>query len=161
MRTPRYYLDLANDSFDPAVLRELAGSAYPFVQRAVAANPHAPAAALLELTALCGRTPVDPLTWNENHLLLLVARHPAADRAVLSAAVAAAAVRLTAGARPYQAVLALAEHPGTRPEELLALGRLPGASARLRRGLRRALAARPGPDGRTGAGDQAISRSTP
>ncbi|MFD7731623.1 hypothetical protein ACFV6F_14705 [Kitasatospora phosalacinea] len=142
MREPGYYRDLANGSSDPVVLHELAGCPYPFVQHAVAANPCTPPAALTELSVFCGRAPDGRNPWNDNYLLLLLARHPAADRAVLSAAVDAAAARLTAGTRPYAAVLALAERPELPPEELLALGRLPGASARLRRGLQRALAAR-------------------
>ncbi|MFF4345442.1 hypothetical protein ACFY00_36725 [Kitasatospora sp. NPDC001540] len=175
VREPGYYRDLANASSDPAVLHELARCPYPFVQHAVAANPCTPPAALAELAVLCGRAPGARAPWNDNRLLLLLARHPAADRAVLSAAVDAAAARLTARTRPYRAVLALAERPELRTEELLALARLPGASARLRGGLRRALAARrplpepkpepkPGPEQGPGAGagpDQTISRSTP
>nr|WP_237419037.1 hypothetical protein [Kitasatospora sp. SID7827] len=124
-------------------MHELAACPYPFVQHAVAANPCTPPAALRELAELCGLVPHDRSPWNDNRLLLLLARHPAADRRVLAAAVAAAVaaatVRLAAGTRPYAAVLALADRPELPPEELRALGRLPGASARLRGGLRRVL----------------------
>ncbi len=143
MRTPRYYFDLAESAQDPAVLRELAGSEYPFVRQAVAANPCTRADALLALAARCRGFPAEHGPWNDNFLLLLLAGHPAADRPALLAVLDAAA-RLTAGARPYAAVLALAGRPELRPEELLPLGRLPGASARLRAGLHRALAARAG-----------------
>ncbi|MFE1320263.1 hypothetical protein [Kitasatospora phosalacinea] len=141
MRTPSSYLDLAGTSQDPAVLRELAGSEYPFVRQAVAANPHTRADALSALAARCRDVPAEHGPWNDNALLLLLAGHAAADRPALLVVLDAAAL-LPADARPYAAVLALAERPELRPEELLALGRLPGASARLRRGLRRALAAR-------------------
>ncbi|GLW56050.1 hypothetical protein [Kitasatospora phosalacinea] len=142
MRTPSYYLDLAGASQDPAVLHELAGSEYPFVRQAVAANPHARADALFALAARCRDVPAEHGPWNDNALLLLLAGHPAADRPALLVVLDAAAARLTAGARPYAAVLALAGRPELHPEELRALGRLPGASARLRSGLRRVLAAR-------------------
>ncbi|MFJ5886643.1 hypothetical protein [Kitasatospora cineracea] len=142
MRTPRYYLDLAGASPDAAVLRELAGSEYPFVRQAVAANPGTRADALFVLAARCRDVPAEHGPWNDGSLLHLLARHPAADRPALLAVLDAAAARLAAGARPYAAVLALAGRPELRPEELLPLGRLPGASARLRAGLRRALSAR-------------------
>ncbi|MEV7216457.1 hypothetical protein AB0O31_25620 [Kitasatospora cineracea] len=138
MRTPRYYLDLAGASSDAAVLRELAGSEYPFVRQAVAANPGTRADALFVLAARCRDVPAEHGPWNDGALLHLLARHPATDRPALLAVLDAAAARLAAGARPYAAVLALAG----RPEELLPLGCLPGASARLRAGLRRALSAR-------------------
>ncbi|MEU3496825.1 hypothetical protein ABZ747_25455 [Kitasatospora cineracea] len=142
MRTPYYYFDLAGTSRDPAVLRELAGSEYPFVRQAVAANPCTRADALFALAARCRDVPAEHGPWNDNALLLLLAGHPAADRPALLVVLDAAAARLTAAARPYAAVLALAGRPELRPTELLPLGRLPGASARLRGGLRRALADR-------------------
>ncbi|MER7282133.1 hypothetical protein ABT369_47665 [Dactylosporangium sp. NPDC000244] len=83
----------------------------------------------------------DPRDWGYNAVLLLVARHAGADRPVLLAVLGRAAELLRAGARPYAAVLALAERPELRPEEIRPLGGLAGASRRMRRGLDRALAA--------------------
>ncbi|MFF8579400.1 hypothetical protein ACF05R_11865 [Streptomyces albidoflavus] len=88
MPTPADHLALARTARDGAVLLRLARTPYPFVWQALAANPHTPAAALVEL----------------------------------------------AGARD-------SSHNDTA--EVAALGRLPGASARLRRGLSRRLGARP------------------
>ncbi|WP_157849654.1 hypothetical protein [Streptomyces novaecaesareae] len=53
------------------------------------------------------------------------------------------AVRLRAGDRPYAAVLTLARRPELTVERLNRLGHLPGASTWPRRGITRALAARP------------------
>ncbi|GHH59813.1 hypothetical protein GCM10018781_03690 [Kitasatospora indigofera] len=129
-------LALARRAVTPAVLRSLAGSPYPFVRQAVAVNPATPTDAL---AALAGRRDSD---WNDNDLLHLLARHPATAGSALDRVVDAVAGLLAEGRRPYAAVLALAARPDADPARLAALGRLPGASARLRTGLARALADR-------------------
>ncbi|MFI2670830.1 hypothetical protein ACH5AU_14975 [Streptomyces albidoflavus] len=103
---------------------------------ALAANPRTPAAALVEL-AEARDSP-----HNDNALLRLLAERPEAGPVVLLATLAAVAAKLAEGERPYAAVLALARRPELDAAEVAALGTLPGASARLRRGLSRRLAAR-------------------
>ncbi|TDC25419.1 hypothetical protein E1265_07120 [Streptomyces sp. 8K308] len=137
MHSPADYLELARAASDGSVLRQLARRPHPFVWRAVAANPHTPAIVLLELCA------ARSTAWSDNELLHLLARHPQADRAVLLAVLNAAAEKLTEGERPYAAVLALAERIELTTTEVSPLGALPGASARLRRGLAHRLTARP------------------
>lgn len=141
LRTPAQYRDLAADpGTDDAVLRALAGCPYPFVREALAANPRTPPDVLARL---CGQR---SSTWNDNRLLLLVARHPHADRAVLLEVLGHLKGRLAAGgSRTYAAVLALADRAAVEPDELSVLASAPGASARLRRGLRRRIAERHGP----------------
>ncbi|MEV7176624.1 hypothetical protein [Kitasatospora sp. NPDC093679] len=136
LHTPADYLDLAKASNDGAVLHGLVPCTHSFVWRALAANPHTPPAALLELAA------ARHSSWNDNRLLLLLAEHPGADRAVLRAVLDAAAAKLAEGERPYAAVLALAGRTELDVSEVRRLGTLPGASARLRSGLRRRLADR-------------------
>jgi hypothetical protein len=136
VHTPADYLERARTAADGPVLLRLARCPYPFVWRAVAANPRTPPAALLELSA----ARCDP--WDGNHLLRLPAEHPRADRAVVRAVLDATAAALVRGERPYAAVLALAERPELGADEVRRLGTLPGASPRLRRGLARRLNAR-------------------
>ncbi|MFD0277257.1 hypothetical protein ACFVHB_25585 [Kitasatospora sp. NPDC127111] len=131
------YQRLAERTTDPTVLRELARCDYPFVWHAVAENPAAPADVL---AALADRRHSD---HNDNLLLRLLAEHPATAGAGLDGVVDAVARRLAAGHRPYAAVLALAARTDLPAHRVEALGKLPGASTRLRRGLTRVLAARP------------------
>jgi hypothetical protein len=138
LHEPGAYRDLAsNPGTNDAVLRALADCQYPFVWHALAANPRTPADVL---TRLCMQR---DNTWNDNRLLLLIARHPHADRDVLLAVLSRLKALLTIGeSRPYAAVLALATRAGITPEDVQALALLPGASARMRRGLRRRIAER-------------------
>ena len=81
--------------------------------------------------------------WNDNRLLRLIAEHPKADRAVLLSVLDELVSRLrTTTSRPYAAVLTLAGRPELAPEEVQHLAALRGASARMRRGLRRRLTER-------------------
>ncbi|MGA5296100.1 hypothetical protein ACWDR5_18815 [Streptomyces koyangensis] len=137
MPTPADHLALARTARDGAVLLRLARSPYPFVWQALAANPHTPAAALVELAG------ARDSPHNDNRLLRLLAERPDAGPVVLRATLAAVAAKLAEGERPYAAVLTLAGRPESDAAEVAALGTLPGASARLRRGLARRLAARP------------------
>lgn len=134
-RGPAEYLALARNSGHENDLLRLVDSPYPFVWQALAENPRTPPEALIRL---CSRTSGP---WNDNRLLYLLALHPRADRVVLEVLVAAVSVRLRAGGRPYAAVLALAERAELDVDDVRPLGSLPGASARLRRGI----AARLGP----------------
>ncbi|MGA5820969.1 hypothetical protein ACPC54_24255 [Kitasatospora sp. NPDC094028] len=138
LHTGADYLRLAERTADPAVLGELARRAdYAFVWQAIARNAATPTAVL---AALAGRRNSD---YNDNRLLCLIAAHPAATGDALDAVVDSVATLLAEGERPYAATLVLAARPDAAAERILALGRLPGASARLRRGITRALAARP------------------
>ncbi|SBT45725.1 hypothetical protein [Micromonospora auratinigra] len=137
-RTPRDYLDLVADPrIDEDGLHRLARGPHPFVRLAVAEDSRTRTATLTEL--LAGE--FGP--WDRNRLLRLVAQHPRADRAVLLRVVAQveALLRRT-GTRPYAAVIALAGRPELAPHEVSVLTGLPGASRRLRRGVRQALAGR-------------------
>lgn len=138
LHEPGAYRDLAsNPGTNDAVLRALADCQYPFVWHALAANPRTPADVL---TRLCMQR---DSTWNDNRLLLLIARHPHADRDVLLAVLGQLKALLsTCESRPYAAVLALATRAEITPEDVQALALLPGASARMRRGLRRRIAER-------------------
>ncbi|WP_244178931.1 hypothetical protein [Streptomyces rubellomurinus] len=137
LHTGADYLRLAERTADPAVLGELARRAeYPFVWQAIARNAAAPTEAL---AALVGRRNSD---HNDNRLTHLLAAHPAVTGAALDGLVESVAALLAEGERPYAAVLRLAARPELPAERIRALGRLPGASARLRRGITRALAAR-------------------
>lgn len=127
MSTPADYLALAHAETGGPVLQRLAQCPYPFVWQALAANPHTPPVALLELS-----TARDSV-WNDNRLLRLLAEHPGANRIVLRAVLDAVAAKLEAGERPYAAVLALADRLELEAEEVRRLGTLHGASARLRR----------------------------
>jgi hypothetical protein len=137
-RSPADYLRVVGDPrLDDSGLGVLAGSPYSFVRIAVAGQQRTSAAHLLRV--LDG----EYSDWDHNRLLLLVARHPRADRAVLLAVLARAADLLRRpGTRPYAAVIALATRPQLRPEEVRPLGTLAGASRRMRHGLTAALAAR-------------------
>jgi hypothetical protein len=138
LHSPADYRDLASspDTTDP-VLRALADCPYPFVWEALAANPRTPADVLARLSAQYSST------WNDNRLLLLLARHPHADRSVLLKVLGELKTRLAVSqSRPYAAVLALAGRVDIDPEEVRILGILPGASARMRRGLERRIAER-------------------
>ncbi|WP_221640219.1 hypothetical protein [Actinoallomurus bryophytorum] len=119
------------------MLRHLARCPYPFGWQALARNPRTPAYLLGEL---CSRR---DSTWNGNRLLRLVVEHPNADRAVLLGVLDELGNRLrTSTSRPYAAVLLLAGRPELMPDEVRHLAALPGASARMRGGLRRRLARR-------------------
>ncbi|MEV7782199.1 hypothetical protein [Kitasatospora sp. NPDC088351] len=132
------YRRLAERTANPVVLRELARCGYPFVWHAIAANPATPGDVLAGL-ADRRHTP-----WNDNRLLLLLAEHPATVGEALDRVYDAVTRQLAAGHRPYAAVLALARRPDLPGDRARGLGPLPGASARLRRGITRELAARPG-----------------
>ncbi|MGI5326895.1 hypothetical protein [Actinomadura nitritigenes] len=122
---------------DVQTLASLARCPYPFVWQALASNPSTPAHVLGDL---CSKR---DSAWNDSRLLRLLAEHPSADRAVLLKVLAELEARLLASAsRPYAAVLALAARRELKPEELQRLAALPGASARMRTGLRRRLANR-------------------
>lgn len=69
MHTPADHLELARAESDSSVLLRLVRCPYPFVRQALAANPHTPPAALLELSQ--ARDSV----WNDNRLLRLLAEH--------------------------------------------------------------------------------------
>lgn len=109
---------------------------------------HTPATALVQLAG------ARDSPHNDNGLLRLLAERADAGPVVLRATLAAVAGKLAEGERPYAAVLALAGRPELDPAEVAALGTLPGASARLRRGLARRLDARP-PAYRLPAGEHA------
>ncbi|MEV0522948.1 hypothetical protein AB0I66_05945 [Streptomyces sp. NPDC050439] len=79
MPTPADFLALARTESDSSVLHRLVRCPYPFVWQAVAANPHTPPAALLELTT------ARDSTWNDNRLLRLLAEHPRSDREEIGA----------------------------------------------------------------------------
>jgi len=132
MSTPADYLELARSQHRDE-LRRLARCPYPFVWRAVAANPHTPPDVLRELSE------ARDSPYADNELLRLLAVHPRADRDVLKAVLAATAAKLTEGERPYAAVLALADRAELNADDIQGLGALRGASARLRRGLARHL----------------------
>lgn len=136
--TPADYRDAAGDpDTDVQTLCYLARCPYPFVWQALASNPRTPAHVL---DALCSN---GDSAWNDGRLLRLVAEHPNADRKVLLKVLAELEARLlTSTSRPYAAVLALAARPELEPEELQRLASSPGASARMRTGLRRRLAER-------------------
>lgn len=139
-RTPRDYRRLAeNIETAPEVLRALVGSEYPFVLEALAANPRTPPDALLALV------PTEAQSWNESARLRRLADNPSSDSAVLLAVLTTVAAAL-AGVRerghPYSVALALAERPEVPTSALEPLGSMPGASARFRRSLTRALATR-------------------
>jgi hypothetical protein len=139
LHTPADYRDAASDpDADVEMLCELARCPYPFVWQALASRPGAPAGVLREL---CSKR---DSVWNDNRLLRLIAEHPNADREILLKVLAELEVRLqTSVSRPYAAVLALAARRELELEEVQRLAALPGASARMRAGLRRRLAERP------------------
>lgn len=138
LHTPADYRDAASDpDADVEVLSELARCPYPFVWQALASHPRAPASVLRDL---CSRRDG---AWNDNRLLRLIAEHPNADRVVLLTVLSELEGRLrTSASRPFAAVLALAARRELEPEEVRRLAALPGASARMRAGLRRRLAER-------------------
>ncbi|WP_290856301.1 hypothetical protein [Hamadaea sp.] len=138
LHSPAEYQDLAHDpETGDEVLRALADSPYSFVWTALAANPNTPRDVLARL---CGQRSG---IWNDNQLLLLIALHPHADRAVLLEVLDQLRAKLAKReSRPYAAVLAMADRVEIDPAEIWDLGRTPGASARMRRGLRRRIADR-------------------
>lgn len=138
LHTPADYLDAASDpDAGERMLRHLARCPYPFVWQALARNPRTPAHLLGEL---CSRS---DSTYNDNRLLRLIVEHPNADRAVLLGVLGELESRLrTLASRPYAAALLLAGRPELAPEEVRYLAAPPGASARMRGGLRRRLAQR-------------------
>ncbi|MEU6074112.1 hypothetical protein [Micromonospora sp. NPDC047074] len=137
-RSPRDYLDLiADPRVDREVLCTLAASPYSFVRMAVAEHPLADAHTLATLST------EDLGGWDRRCLLATIARHPNADRMVLLRVLGETRALLRQpGGRPYAAALALAKRPELAAEEILTLATQPGASRRMRRGLRRNLAAR-------------------
>ncbi|MFJ7243232.1 hypothetical protein ACIQWA_01165 [Kitasatospora sp. NPDC098652] len=137
LHEPGAYRRLAERTADPGVLRVLARCEYPFVWHTIVRNPAAPLDLLVTLSVRRHST------WNDNHLLWLLAAHPAVTGEALDGLVELVAERLREGERPYAAVLLLARRPESTEERLNRLGHLPGASSRLRRGISRALAARP------------------
>ncbi|PJN21935.1 hypothetical protein [Kitasatospora sp. CB02891] len=136
MPTPADHLAAARAASDPAALRALASTGLPFIDQALAANPHTPPDTLTQLAG------VRHSAWNDNRLLWLPAEHPGADDPVLHAVLAAVAELLAAGERPYAAAVALARRPEVPVERVRALGESAGASARLRGRVARALAGR-------------------
>ncbi len=117
---------------DPALLARLATAPDWRVRIAVVEHPATPVETLRAIaTADHG--------GDEHTVLRELAFHPAADAVVLDRVLARARVMLAEGRRPYSVVIALAERGVVPPDVAVELGRLPGASARLRRGLRRAL----------------------
>ena len=136
--TPADYRAAACDpSTNVQTLCYLAQCPYPFVWQALASNLRVPACVLGEL---CSKS---DSAWNDSRLLRLLAEHPNADRAVLLKVLAELEARLLAStSRPYAAVLALGARQELEPKELQRLAALPGASARMRSGLRRRLAER-------------------
>ncbi|MEU8922099.1 hypothetical protein AB0D10_14355 [Kitasatospora sp. NPDC048545] len=131
------YRRLAERTSNPDVLRRLAQGEYPFVWHAIAKNAAAPTDLLVSLSLRRNTT------WNENFLLELIAAHPALTVEALDGFIDLLATRLREDARPYAAVLELARRPEPTAERLHWLVHLPGASARLRRGVTRVLVARP------------------
>jgi hypothetical protein len=138
LHTPADYLALACDlDSSDALLSALADCQYPFVWEALAANPRTPADVLARLCVKRGSP------WSDSRRLLLIALHSRADRMVLLGVLGQLRDRLTVTeSRPYAAVLALAGRPEIEAEEVQALGLLPGASARMRRGLKRRIGER-------------------
>ncbi|WP_216858508.1 hypothetical protein [Actinomadura verrucosospora] len=139
--TPADYRDAASDpDTDGQTLAQLAECPYPFVWQALASNPRTPACVLLKL---CSQR---DSPWNDSRLLRLLAEHPNADREVLLKVLVELEARLlTSTSRPYAAVLALAVRQELEPDELQRLAALPGASSRMRTGLRRRLSERASP----------------
>ncbi|MFD5465029.1 hypothetical protein ACFWIQ_19700 [Kitasatospora sp. NPDC127059] len=137
LHEPGAYLRLAERTADPGVLRVLGRCEYPFVWHAIARNAAAPVDVLVALA------PRRHDTWNDNCLLKLLAAHPELTGTALDGLVELVGARLEEGERPYAAVLELARRPELSDERLSRLGHLPGASSRLRRGISRALVARP------------------
>ncbi|MCW2862622.1 MAG: hypothetical protein JWP48_4330 [Actinoallomurus sp.] len=138
LHTPADYLAAASHpEAGDGMLGHLARCPYTFVWQAVASHPRTPAHLLGEL---CSKR---DSAWNDNRLLRLIVEHPNADRGVLLTVLGELESRLrTSTIRPFAAALALADRPELTPEEVEPLAALPGASARMRRGLRRRLAQR-------------------
>ncbi|MFI0966605.1 hypothetical protein ACH4S8_35280 [Streptomyces sp. NPDC021080] len=136
MPTPADYLALARAEKDGSVLYRLVQCPYPFVRQVLAASPHTPPAALLELSK--ARDSV----WNDNRLPRLLAEHPGANRIVLRAVLDGVAAKLDEGERPYVAILALVGRPELETDEVRKLGTLRGSSARPRRLLALRLSSR-------------------
>jgi len=86
--------------------------------------------------------PAELRSWGDHALLRRIVVHPAADDRVHARARETVASALDAGRRPYSVAIALAERGGLSPAQAEALAHRAGSSARLRHGLRRALAQR-------------------
>jgi hypothetical protein len=112
---PRAYLDLArSDEATPEDLRRLAASPYAFVVEAVAQNPATPPEVLGQLV------PAPATTWNEQSLLLALARHPSATEQLLRqlAQLVPPALHLRDSPQGFEAGIALFERSDT-PDNLL------------------------------------------
>ncbi|BCY05087.1 hypothetical protein [Actinoplanes sp. L3-i22] len=137
-RTPRHYRDLAGDPrIDQEGLRTLAVSGFAFVRVAVAENPRADAATLATI-------PIDDLdVYTRNGLLVILARHRNADRALLLDLLRRA-VRLLnePNQRPYAFVLALAGRAELSRTEVLTLIRQPNSARRMNSAVVRCLDSR-------------------
>lgn len=134
--SPKDYLDAARaPEADEELLAGLATVPYDFVLEAVAEHPRATAAVLLACV------PGELRTWSDHSILRKVIAHSSADGAVLALARERVAQALVAGRRPYGSAIALARRGALDLEDAESFGRLPGASARLRRGLRRTITA--------------------
>jgi hypothetical protein len=142
-RSPKDYQALAASAdTPPEVLRELVRMDYSFVAEALAGNPATPSDVLLRLV------PAKVGEWNDNRRLLTLAGNPSADAAVLRACadvVTSALSEVHERGQPYSAALALAANPSVDVETCGAWARLPGSSARFRRGLQEAIQRRGGP----------------
>ena len=137
--SPKDYLDAARShDAEAELLAGLATTPYDFVQEAVAEHPNATATVLLAVM------PVELRNWGHHALMRKAVQHPAADDAVFALAHHRVAQALTNGQRPYGVAIALARRGALTAQDVEALGRLPGASARLRHGLRRTLLTHPG-----------------
>lgn len=131
--SPRDYLEAATDQHaDDDLLYGLAGQPFDFVHRAVARHPAATARTLLRVLQ-------HGLPGEGHEVVSLAVQHPAADEHVFAAACELLSQWLERGGRPYSAVLALANRGGLTPEQAAQLASLPGASARLRGALQRAM----------------------
>src|SRR5215472_18506759 len=132
--SPRDYLDAARaEDADGELLAGLASLPYAFTKEAVAEHRNTRPETLVALV------PDTIHGWGEYRLLRMIVSHPAANAEVWAMARERVYESLTAGYRPFCLAITLARRGDLTPEDVHALGRLPGASARLRRGLRRAM----------------------
>src|ERR1700710_3011260 len=131
---PADYLKAACDpSADAELLHQVAQQPYPFVRQAVAEHPAA------RPETLHGLVPDLIRSWNDHRLVLLITRHPSASAGVLARVAAVAESSLIAGNRPYEICAALAERGVLAAADAARLRRLPGASARFRHRMARAV----------------------
>jgi len=135
--SPRDYLDAARaEGADAELLAGLATVPYSFVHQAVAEHPNT------RPTTLSLLIPDELHDWADHALLATIVSHPAADADVFARAHHKVRQALAIGKRPYRIAITLTARDALSADDVDVLGRLPGASARLRRGLRRALATR-------------------